>query len=304
MFFKNARIYDLKITNELLKFFKDPKLLENALFDKRFKPCGPNEAASIGFSPIFGKASDLFSFSFGPHFFFKITEENKLLPKSVINSALEDEIEKKEIALDRKLSSDEIKSLSIAIGAKLLQSAFCQRRDVYIWVDTNAQTCTVGASSAKKAERAIAMFREAFNTFPTTAFQPRCIVEDKITSWLTDNNCPDIFELGNDSVLKSTKDDGGVIRASKENLQSDEIALHIENGKRVNEIQLIFDNSVAFVINTEFALKRIKLTDNYIEKNLSDNLDDKINEIQSHFILQSDIFSKLIANIKEIFNCD
>lgn len=60
------------------------------------------------------------------------------------------------------------------------------------------------------------MLREAFSTFPAKLLAPHAMVDEKMTSWLKDaTTLPKRFTFGSETTLKSTDEDGGIIRASK-----------------------------------------------------------------------------------------
>ena len=97
MWFKNARFYTVDL-KEILPVLKDPTLTEEALEKAKFTPCQAQEVATIGFAPLFGPHTP-YHFSTGPHFFFKLTEESKLLPSSVVKANLQELTDAKEIEL-------------------------------------------------------------------------------------------------------------------------------------------------------------------------------------------------------------
>ncbi|HAO90822.1 MAG TPA: hypothetical protein DCQ86_00270, partial [Succinivibrio sp.] len=101
MWFKNARFYTVDL-KEILPVLKDPTLTEEALEKAKFTPCQAQEVATIGFAPLFGPHTP-YHFSTGPHFFFKLTEESKLLPSSVVKANLQELTDAKEIELKRQL---------------------------------------------------------------------------------------------------------------------------------------------------------------------------------------------------------
>ena len=162
----------------------------------------------------------------------------------------------------------------------------------------------MSVSSAKRAERAIAMLREAFSTFPAKCFQPRCVVEDRMTSWISNNDLPNVFTLGNDATLKSTDDEGGTVKVSKEDLSSDEIAVHINAGKVITDLQLIFEDTVMCVLSSDLTVKRMRPLDQFLEKNLPEKSDDAVADMAAHLCLQGEVLTSLIDSISEIFDCE
>lgn len=302
MWFKSARLYTVDLS-ELGQTVNDEIQFEDALEGCPFKPVQGNDISSIGFVPLFGNGTT-FSFKTGGGYFCKLLEETKLLPASVIRTELEELISQKEAELQRELRKNEKDALKTAITGKLLSQAFATRREMLAYVHPEHKILVVSASSAKKAEKVIAMLREAFVSFPAKVLQPRCAVEDRMTSWISDNEIPKSLVLGTDVVLKSTDDEGGVVRISREDLSSDEIAVHIQAGKVVTELQLVYDDALSLVLTSDLAFKRMRPTDQYLEKNLPEKSEDKIADLQSHLVLQGALLDELCNQILEIFDCE
>ena len=75
-------------------------------------------------------------------------------------------------------------------------------------------------------------------------------------------------------------------------------------GKVATEIGLNFEDSIEFTLTQEIALKKIKLADIYVEKNLPKSGDDEIADAQAELVLQGELFEQLSDYLLEIFDCD
>lgn len=305
MWFKNAQIYSLQLTDEQKAVLRDDTKFEEILKQKAFRPCQAQEVATIGFAPLFGRQAEAMSFSHGPHHFVRLLEETKLLPSSVIKAALEEEVAAKEESLGRELQKNEIQTLKTAVTSKLMERAFSAQRDMLVFIDSDKGYAVVSVSSAKRAEHAIAMLREAFaGSFPARHFQPRCVVEDRMTSWIEKNELPQIFALGFDATLKSTDSEGATVRVSKEDLQSEEILGHIKAGKVITEMQLVFEDSASFVLTSDLVLKRLRPEDQYLEQNLPESVDDAVADMQSILLVQADLLDNIVDALVRTFECE
>ncbi|MCR5537035.1 MAG: recombination-associated protein RdgC [Succinivibrio sp.] len=303
MWFKNARLYNVDLT-ELKSVFDDEQQLNDALSSTSFTPCTAQEVATSGFIPLFGPDTP-YCYRQGQHYFCQLQEENKLLPASVVKNELENQIRIKEQELNRKVNHDERNAMKTAVQNQLLSRAFTTRRTYLIWINPESKLVAIGASSAKRAEGVLAMLRQALGSFPAKILQPRCVVEDRMTAWLSDPaELPEQFALGTDTVLKSPAEEGGVIRASREDLTSEEIAVHINSGKVSTEVQVIFREAVSLVLTSDLSLKRLKLLDLYLERMLPEQTDDEIANLQGQLIIQADLLNELGLAIMEIFDCD
>ncbi len=303
MWFKNARIYNVDLS-EIIEIFKDEQRLDEALRQAAFTPCTAQMVASCGFVPLYG-ADTPFCYRQGPHCFCLMQEENKLLPASVIKNELETQVRQREQELNRKINHDERNAMKTAVQNQLLSRAFTTRRSYLVYINPESRLCAVSASSPKRAEAVLAMLREALGTFPARILQPRCVVEDRLTAWIsTPSELPERFELGTDTVLKSPADEGGVIRASKEDLTSEEIALHIQSGKVSTEVQVIYNEALSLVLTSDLSFKRLKPLDLYLERTLPEQTDDEIANLQGQLVLQGELLNELGLAVMEIFDCD
>ena len=111
MWFKNARIYTVALDDGLKSIFNNETLLNEKIAAEQFKPTTQKEMSSCGFSPVFGRHTDAFVFSHDQNHFLRFTEENKLLPSSIVNQALADEIDIREQELNRALKKSEKQAL-------------------------------------------------------------------------------------------------------------------------------------------------------------------------------------------------
>ncbi|MBQ9275321.1 MAG: recombination-associated protein RdgC [Succinivibrio sp.] len=302
MWFKNARIYTLD-KDASAALFKDPQALEEQLERTAFRPCMAQELSTMGFAPLTGPGS-AFHFSHAGSFYLKLTEETKLLPAAVVRTELEERIRQAEEKLGRQVHKNEQETLRTALIGELLEKAFATRRDTLVWLNPALGLCAVGASSAKRAEKVLALLREALGSFPAKVLQPRCVAEDKLTAWLSQQDLPASLTLGTDTTLKSPADEGGTIRASREDLASEEIAVHVKAGKLATEVQLIYAQEAVFVLSSELVLKRVKLLDQYLERSLPEHSEDEAADLQALLIVQGDLLSRLCTDLLEFFDCE
>ena len=86
-------------------------------------------------------------------------------------------------------------------------------------------------------------------------------------------------------------EDGGVIRAKKQDLVSDEIAVHIEAGKVVTKLALDWQQRIQFVICDDASIKRLKFCDELRE--------DFAQRFDADFILMTGELAALIQSLVE-----
>lgn len=303
--FKSVRLYTVALDDKLKSIFANENELDKLIADEKFKPAGQMEISSCGFAPVFGRNTEAYSFSYDGNHYFRFVEENKLLPSSVVNQVFLDEVDAKEEELGRPLKKAEKTTLKTAITNKMLAQAFASRRELMIWVNSRYGFVGISVTSAKRAENAITYLRKALGgSFPAKSFSPRCVVEDRLTSFVARNDMPEGFKLGFDCVLKSNDDTGATVRASKEDLTCDEIQSHIKAGKMITDLQLNLNDSVSFVVNNELVLKRIAIDDTFLSQNLPQSTEDKTADMQSFFIIEASVLTDMVDRVTKAFDCD
>lgn len=304
MWFKNARIYTVELDENTKQLFANEGTFEERIAIERFKPMGAQESSAFGFSPVFGANTEAFSFVHDHNYLLRFTEERKLCPAEIVKQAFADELQSKEQELNRTLTHAEKSALKTAVINKMMERAFVSRRELFMWVNTRYGFAAVSTSSAKRAEQAIMALRKALGSFPAKPFQPRCVVEDRLTSFITNGELPESLTLGSDAVLKATDDSGSTVRISKDDLTTDEVLSLIKAGKVVTELQLNFNHCAKLVLSAELVLKRVSLDDQFLEKNMPQTTGDPVADMQANVILESDVLTNLLGQIAKTFDCD
>lgn len=180
---------------------------------------------------------------------------------------------------------------------------FLSKQEFLIWLNPKEKIVGVATTSAKKAEGAIALLRAAFTTFPAQLLSPHTMPELVMTEWLKNPlTLPEIFHFGNDTTLKSTDEDGATIKASKEDLTSEEISIHLDS-KVVKEISLHYDITADIKLTSDLVIKSFKPVDLYLEKTLPEKSDNPVADAQALLIIEADILASLCPKLLEVFKC-
>ena len=185
----------------------------------------------MGWVPPMGSHSDALTHVANGQIVICARKEEKILPSPVIKQALEAKIAKLEAEQARKLKKTEKDSLKDEVLHSLLPRAFSRFSQTMMWIDTVNGLIMVDCASAKKAEDTLALLRKSLGSLPVVPLSMENPIELTLTEWVRSGSAAQGFQLLDEAELKSLLEDGGVIRAKKQDLTSEEITNHIEAGK-------------------------------------------------------------------------
>lgn len=289
--FRKCSIYslsrDVTITAEVLA---------KALEPLSFTPCGSQDMAKTGFVSPWGSTSDQLVMSGQGFHMLAIKTEKKILPSPVLKQALETKISKLEADQGRKLKKSEKDSLKDEVLHTLLPRAFSRYSTSFLFIDTE-QKRIYTAAGAKGSEDMLALLRKALGSLPVVPLTLENPIELTLTEWVRSGKAPQGFTLSDTAELKAILEDGGTIRAKKQELVSDEITCHIEAGKLVTSLDLSWEDRIDFSLNDVGQLSRIKFADALCEQNDDIDREDVAQRMNADFILLTGELSSLVASL-------
>lgn len=290
--FKNAMIYRLTKSLDWSE-----KTLSDALENNQYHSCNQSEMSKFGWStPL--KGSELLYFTVGKQILLLAQKEEKILPAHVIKRELDARVEKLEQAENRKLKKVEKQTLKDDVVATLLPRAFSKYQQTALWIDAENNLIYVDATSAKRAEEALALLRKSLGSLPvvplTFANEPSLVMQE----WVAKESIPQWLVSLEEAELRDANN--GVIRCKQQALDSDEI-LSLVNSKYVTKLALEWEEHLSFVLNEDCSLKRLKFADQIREKNDDILKEDYAQRFDADFVLMTGILSKLTENLLHDF---
>ncbi|QIM62689.1 recombination-associated protein RdgC [Pasteurellaceae bacterium Orientalotternb1] len=279
--FKNAMIYRL---TSPLSF--DSDTLEQQLQETRFHPCQQGDMSKFGWSnPLV--SSELLHFCIGQQFLLVSHKEEKILPATVIKKETENRIDTLEQKENRKLKKTEKQAIKDDVIAMLLPRAFSKHQFTAIWIDLDRQLVYVDAASSKRAEDTLALLRKTLGSLPVVPISFAQQPIDAMTTWLAKGETPHWLTLLEEAELKSFDTDS-IIRCKRQDLESEEIAIHLNAGKFVTRLALEWENHFSFVLNEDATLARLKFADEIREKNDDILKEDIAQRFDADFLLMTE----------------
>lgn len=292
-FFKNAIIY--RISNPM-SLMAQLATIEQQLLPFQFTPCGSQDTARTGWVPATAFSQTLAHQANG-QYLLTVQRQEKILPGPVIKQELNARIAKLESEHGRKLKKTEKDSLKDEVLHSLLPRAFTKDSRTQLWIDVMIGLIVVDASSARKAEDALALLRKSLVSLPVTPLTIENPVELTMTEWVRSGNAPAGFAIGDAAELKAILADGGIARVKKQDLVSDEIKTHIEAGKLITKLALDWQQRVTFTLTDDAILTRLKFCDELIDQNDDIDREDVLARFDADFTLMTGELSALIKQL-------
>lgn len=254
--FKNVRLYRLG-----RPFGLDAAALESRLDERRFRPCGPLETATMGWAAPLGDGSTALVHAVSGCFLVCSRKQERLLPSAAVAEAVEERVGEIETNEARDVGRAERRRLREQVMAEMLPRAFTRSRRTLLYVDTEAGWLVVDAASDRQAEDVISLLRETIETLPARPPAPRMEPPKVMTGWLLNGDAPSDFQIGDACELRDVADTASLIRCRGQDLSSEEILAHLRVGKQVLKLALSWDERLDFVLAEDMSLKRLRVGD-------------------------------------------
>lgn len=269
--------------------------VSDALSKFVFTPCGSQDTAKVGWTPVLG---DNLTHEYQGFLLIQHKREEKILPSQVLKEELQKKVLKLEEEQARKLKKTERDSLKDEVLHSLLPRAFTRKSLAKILIDRSNHLVFVEASSAKKAEDQLALLRKSIGSLPVIPFTPREPLEITMTEWFK-SGFPAGFTAGEDATLKGLLDNGGAVRCNKVDLQSDEIMSHIEAGKVATTVAINWMDRASFRVNDDMSIKALTFCDDLYDQNDDIDREDVAQRFDADFVLFTGELSALFNALVE-----
>ena len=294
MFFRNLTLF--RFNPSLKKSFDS---IDDALAEWALKPVGPLEQMSRGFVSPFGRDQPALSHRVGTALWLTLGGEDRLLPSSVINEEVQRKLAQAEQREGRKLGGRARKRLKEDVVHELLPRAFVRPSRLNASIDLAQGVVAVDTSSRKAAEGFITELRHALGSFPALPLNAELSPRALLTGWIAGEPLPTGFALGDECELKDPVDGGAIVKCQRQELLGDEIRKHLESGKQVSRLALMFDDHVSFVLGEDLVVRKLKFLDGAVDQ-LENTERDSLNaELDARYALMSAELARLFTALEK-----
>jgi recombination associated protein RdgC len=297
MFFRNLTLFRFSpaVADELHR-------LDSVLHDHTLRPVGGLEMFTRGFVPPVGRGDEApLTRSVAFFTLFTVGGQDKILPASVVNGELQRKVQKITEEEGHKVGGRERKRIKEDLFNELLPRAFVQESRLSGYVDTRSGWLVLDTASRKAAENALTQLREALGSFPAVPLAPEEGPRVLLTDWLANGNLPAGLQLGDECELRDpASSTGAIIRARRQEMDSEEIKEHLRNGKQVFQLGLVFDDRISFVLSEDLVVRKLKFLDVVLDA-MDDSHADANAEADASLALMTLELERLLGRLAEWF---
>jgi recombination associated protein RdgC len=260
--FKNALVY------RIVRWEPQPlTAVEERLQSAPFVECGSSQSESAGWVPPRGERHGALVESVGGQWLLRLMVETRAVPGGAVKQRLETELDRVERETGRRPKGKRAKELKEDVVRELLPRAFPKRSSTLVWVDAAAQRVVLDTTGGKRADRIATLLIDALGGGLALApLQTQLAPATAMSAWLRSKEPPAAFSLDRECELKQPDSEQATVRYARHALDIDEVAAHIEQGKRPTQVAMTWDGRMSFVLTESMTLKKLKRLDSTDEK--------------------------------------
>lgn len=268
MWFKNLRLYCLAQPFDIPVEDLEAQMAQNA-----FVPCATYEKTRIGWASPLGDAAPaaaggedddatpVLTHVVGDYIMLCAQKQDRLLPATVIREATADKVAEIEARQARKVYRKERREIQDDVYASLLPRAFTRSTRIHAYISRRDNLLVVDSASAPKAEEFLNLLRDTLGSFPVALPDSKSAPAAVMTRWLKQGKATHGFVINNDCELVSPKDAGNVVRLKGQDLEGDEIRVHLDAGKQARHLGVLWNNRLGCHIMEDLSIKRLRFED-------------------------------------------
>lgn len=293
MWFKQIQLFELPE-----RFKHQASDIHQRLEPFAFQSCLPSMPSSMGWVSPLGEADAPLTRGLNGCFMITLQIEEKILPASVVNQALQDKIKLIEANEARKVRQKEKLGYKDELVHTLLTRAFTKLTCLHAYIDTRYHWLVLNTISPAKTELFISMFQKAFGECieRPDVIKPSAL----LTHWMKSQNTPSTFSIGKACVLQDPEQQNRVVRCQQQDLFTSGIQTIFKEGFDVIQMELCWQDRLRFNIADDFSLRGVSLAEEDINE-MKETYETKQERFDADLILMSESYAGMFRDLIETF---
>lgn len=295
MWFRNLQIFRLSDALPL-----DPEALHEHLEAQAFRPCGPLEAETLGWDRPLGREGESLTHAAGGCVLVCARQEERVLPAAVVRDELEARLAEVEERDGRPVRGRERRQMREDLVHELLPRAFTRSRRVFAYIEPRAGWVVVDTPVVKRAEAVLGLLRDSLGSLPVDPLTVKGDPAAIMTRWLRETPAAG-FRVMDECELREPLEGGGVVRCRRQDLGSEEVATHLEAGKRAVRLAVEWNDRLACVLGDDLIVRRLGFLDGVQEEAGRTEAEDAAARLDADFALMTLELGRFIPALIEAF---
>jgi len=296
MWFRNLYLFRFQ-----KPFTTDAETLNDKLAALPFVACGSLETERVGWVSPLGRNGSELVHAAGSMLMVCLRRQQRLLPASVVKEEVDERAAVIEAEQGRDVGRKERRDLRDLVTSELLPKAFTRSRDTYAYIDPQRGWLIVDTATAGVAEMLTESLRECIGSLPVIPPQVQQAPATVLSSWVESGEPVEGFEIADSCEMRSTGDDGGVVRCSGQDLGAEEVLAHLEAGKQVVRLGVSWRERLSCVIGDDLTVRRLRFGDELLDAADEAGAEDAAARFDADFALMTGELGEFVDELVEAF---
>lgn len=298
-FFRNLRVFRIVDWPA-----PDDAALAEQLEAHALKPCGRLEASSVGWASPYGRADERLAHTANGCHLLRLGINERVLPAAVIKEAVADRIAAFRERTGNRPNRRQQVTLRDEVMMELLPQAFVKPAQTDAYIDPAAGWLVVDSASAKRAEEVASLLRQSVDGVRLSVIDATNRIQTHLTHWLSTGQCPEEFAFGDECDLRDDDDARSTVKCRHQDLETQEVRQHVDAGKRVVKLGLVWNERIALSVSEEFALSRVRPEEILSEQFEDLPSEDEIQRMDAEFVFMALEFRALLGALSKVLELD
>ena len=251
-------------TYRILESWQAPSFetLSEAMSRAVFRPCGPTERRTSGWVPPRGVEYGPLLETVAGQWLMTLMSESRQLPASAVRAELDLRLDAVEAQIGRRPRGKAKREMKEQVEHELLPRAFTRKSAVTVWIDPRSRMLVLGTPSVKVADLVVAELLTVFGDhLPLAPLDTTQSPAGAMAAWLASRQAPAGFSIDLECELRQADDSRATVKYTRHTLDTDEVALHLQQGKMPAYLAMTWADRVSFVLTDDLKIKRVKFLD-------------------------------------------